>query len=281
LIRLAAASCATRFEEKLDVPGQGNIVRQIAIHAKMRMIRKLLSAWKMAFSGEWIPFVNVFLRLLRLNRCLWISDTLMFIKPPPACQNESLPPEQQRFEILRVNDPAIVPELVQCLDGTKDYHYTSLQLKDKFEKMFLAGSCVWIARDTEKEGRIAGLLWITSHQYSIQERIRLLLPNALAFQEFVFTHEDYRRLGLYSRILQTAHRQSPSVALGSIISFYNVPSIQAHQKLGFQKHGRIIYFYLFGRMLATFRFGNVRKRLFRIKSNELYQIDISKGKKTP
>ena len=231
----------------------------------------------MAISGKWIPCVNAFLRLVRMNRCLWVSDTLMFIKPPLTCQDGTLPPEDKRIEIFRVNDSVIVPELVQCLDGSKDYNYTPIQLKDKFEKMFREGSCVWIARDMEQEGRIAGLLWITSHQYSIQERIRLLLPNALAFQEFVFTHEDYRRLGLYSRILQTAHRHSPSTALGSIISSYNVPSIQAHQKIGFQKHGCIIYFFFFGCMLATFRFGNVRKRFFRIKSNELYRIDISKG----
>ena len=229
------------------------------------------------FSGEWISFVNAFLRLVRLNRFLWISETFMFINPPLPSQNESFPSKENHFEIVRMNDPAVVPELVQCLDGTKDYNYTPLQLKDKFEIMFQEGSCVWVAMDTVQGGRIAGLLWITSHRYPIQERIQLLLPNDISFQEFVFVHEDYRRHGLYSRILQTAHRQSPTMAFGSIISSFNVPSIQAHQKNGFQRHGRIIYFFLFGLMLATFRFGNVRKRIFRIKPNELYQIDISKG----
>ena len=236
--------------------------------------RKFVSAWKMILTGEWIELTNNLLRLLRLNRSIWVSKTLMFIKSPTTCLGVPLSSNHSRFEIEEVGDPSIIPALVQCLEGTKDYSYTPEQLKDKFEMMFQNGSHVWIAKDTEEEMRIAGLLWITSRQYPIQERILLLLPDALSFQEFVFIREEYRRFGLYSQMIQTAHRHLKPNALGSIVPPSNLPSIQAHQKNGFQGNGAILYFYFFGLMLASFRFGNVKKRLFRIKLPELYKIDL-------
>ena len=224
---------------------------------------------------EYVPLFNEFLRFFRLDKFFWIGKTLTFVKPPNSHQMVLPSQTNTRFDIVEIKDSSIIPELQKCLEGTKDYSYSQEELRVKFEEMFSNGSHVLVARDKEKANAVAGLLWITAKKYNIQNRILLDLPKNLVFQEFAFVKKEYRGLGVYSLIIQHVFRQFSSSFVACIIIPYNEVSIAIHSRYGYERNGSIYYFYLCGLMLATFRFGSTRRRLFRIRNKSLYPIKLN------
>ncbi len=240
----------------------------------MSILRKIRSAFGYLVHGEFIDFFNALTSFLRLQPSLMIGDVRLLTVAPFESRNEPEPfVSDPTLQIFGDAGPEIIDQLLDCMEGTTDYAW--IEPKDRrrrFEKMFRHGSRLWIAREGET---VAGFIWETGDVYVVHygtTEIELELRTDEAFVEFLFVRESCRRRGIHTALFAAIHRASPSVRYSALITADNAPSIRSHLKYGFHPSGRILFFHLFGLIVASFRFEKTRRRLFRLKPNVPFKI---------
>lgn len=209
--------------------------------------------------GEFIGIFNSLMSLLRLRRWFFIGESRFFLADTLSDTGED---EMLQLEFFR--EPTIIPELLDCMAGSKDYAYlTTEEIASRFRNYLERGCRAWVTRNPE--GRIAGFFWTTTDLYIApcgRCKVALELPEDLVFIEFIFIHPDFRRHGLYSKMNRRVRRLHPDHRFACIVDSSNTASIRAHEKLGFRRSGRLLYGNSFGILLASYRFGICRKCLF-------------------
>lgn len=215
--------------------------------------------------GEWTELFNSLMSALRLRRWISLGESRFFLAEASGSPDRTVEPvDLGGLRLESSSDPAIVAELFDCMEGSRDYDYLSREeIIRRFDDYFRQGSCVRITR--EESGDIAGFFWTTTSLYTVpcgRRKIVLDLPDDLMIIEFIFVKPTFRRRGVYSKSCTEIRRRMPEYRFACIVDSYNEASIQAHLRLGFRPAGRLRYLNFFGAMLASFRFGRSRKRLF-------------------
>jgi len=241
----------------------------------MNILRKIRSALDFLLHGQFVKFFNALMMFLRLHSVVSIGDTYLYTIEPFGSRPDTLPPSE---EIIRCEtDPAVIDKLLACMEGTSDYPWIKPEdRRKKFEDLFHRGSRVWTIESAEAE--VIGFIWETRHAYSYSYGDRTLvfddLPDDMAFQEFLFIGESWRRRRFHTKLLNGVHRASPNVQFSGAITEDNEPSILAHLKYGFRRNGRILHFRCFGLVFVSLRFGKMRRFLFRIKKGILHRLSL-------
>ena len=238
----------------------------------MSTLRKIRSALDALLHGRFVKLFNALTTFLCLHPTVMIGDTYLFTVEP----FDSFPgtPFEADENIRCETEPAIIEKLLACMEGTSDYPWIKPEnRRKKFESLFREGCRVWII---ENGPDVIGFIWETRHRYSYTYGDRTLifddLPNNAAFLEFMFINEEWRRRGCHRKLLAAIHRSWPTNRFSCAITEDNEPSLRSHEIYGFRRSGRILHFRCFGLVFASFRFGTIRRFLFRIKKGVPYRI---------
>lgn len=235
--------------------------------------RKIRSAWSSLQRGDFVTPFNETMTLLRLHRLFHVGKSF-FLTIPPSTEPSSEDAEYP-FQLEAATDETVIPRLLKCLEGSDDYSYLSTEeIRTRFAGLIEDGSTAWVVSENDET---VAFFWTTPRHYVVPcgaRKILLELPDDAAFVEFIFVKASHRRRSVYFRTFKQVARRRPETEFSCVVDSYNTASLGAHRKLGFRPSGSLLYFKLFGVLLASFRFGKTRRRLFRPKSNEPYRIAV-------
>jgi L-amino acid N-acyltransferase YncA len=142
----------------------------------------------------------------------------------------------------------IIPLLLSC---ATDCPKSSEILRKKFGQLQQKGGTVWFAKH---QNEIIGFVWATKDNYQMpcsNKKIFIALSEKNIFLESAFVKNEYRRKGVYSKILQTLRQNFPEIIFSCVVDYDNSPSLQAHIKNGFTQTGTLWYCRFFGIVIHT------------------------------
>jgi RimJ/RimL family protein N-acetyltransferase len=190
-------------------------------------------------------------------------------------KTEPFPAEEFPFQISIATTPDIIPQLLECMEGSSDYDYlTREEIIEKFNELLQQGSKVCAVRENDD---VIGFFWITVRYYyvpCVRCKIALELKEETAFIEFIFIKASHRRKNIYSMMVKQLVRLYPNTRFFCLVNSFNLPSIKAQLRLGFKPSGSLFYFRFFRCLLATMRFEKTRQWLFHPKENIPYPIKV-------
>jgi len=246
----------------------------------MSLAHKIHDVFSSVAKGDWQHLVNATAQTLRIRR--WINvDSCTFYAVPSFHEAQRtglpvLPVQETSLQISNERDAAIIPALLECMEGTRDYSWlTPEERAQKFAGFLQHDDSVWVAKEGDK---VIGFFWEARNSYLFSRgnaELEWALAPDMAIVEFIFVKASYRGHGVYHQLFAHAYRHSPDMRFACYVADTNEPSIKAQLKDGFKPFGRVIYYVLFGLMFASIRLGDFRKRFFRIRKGVPYKISAT------
>ena len=179
----------------------------------------------------------------------------------------------ETLEIRRGAEPDVV-------DLVHDLYDNDESVRTFYENFYHNGIEPWIAK---RDNKVVGVVWLYTGYYISPWQgydgfvLRLEIEPTARFVANVFVGPESRGQGIFSKIVQRFLDELPNDVFYSAIAEENIPSIRAHEKIGFRRCGATYYVQLFGWTWAVFVPKWGISRVFRILRGTTVSVVLSRS----
>jgi hypothetical protein len=239
------------------------------------LLRKIRSVIDYIVRGELFLFCRAIVANVLPNSAF--SAGKFYLYDLQSLTKHSIELTEERFAITPEGRETL-PALPRC--------YESVDPQDAikvFEGFFQENNSLWCARDLSLADRpVAGVVWLFRGVYVIPlegyDRYSICFDwgrNDRAFIGTAHVNTHYRRMGLFSRIMEAIAVHDQKLHLFSSVDAENCVSIAAHARIGFRCIGAIHYVRIGSRAWCRIGFPGISRRLWPVRKGNRQIVPIS------